>query len=162
MALIQEGADLFRVAADRDRAVLVHDRAVVRQPVDLVALGPGPDLGDHQLHLVRLLGRTGEDGSQRLRIDVRQSTRRHVVAVIGVSAQIGVAHSADAEILVFVVLSGGGETDPVIDLAELVQRTGRVLADEHNAVGVLQHNQAATTGDALPGVFRPVGHGLLR
>ncbi len=161
VALVEEAADLLGVAADRDRAVLVHDRTVVRQPVDLVALGLGADLGDHQLHLVRLLGRAGEDGAERLRVDVGQPTGRHVVPVVGVSAQIGIAHPADAEVLVLVVLAGGGEADPVVDLAELVECAGRVLADEHNAVGVLQHDEAATAGDALAGVFRPVGHGLL-
>ncbi|MDQ0712214.1 hypothetical protein QFZ55_001666 [Streptomyces luteogriseus] len=161
MALVQIAADLLGVAAHRDRAVLVHDGTVVRQPVDLVALGRLADLGDDQLHLVRLLGGAGEDRAQRLRVDVRQAPGRHIVPVVGVTPQVGVAHAADPEVLVLVVLTGGGEADPVVDLAELVQRTGRVLADEHDAVGKLQHDQAATTGDALPGVLRPVGHGLL-
>ena len=120
-----------------------------------------PDLGDDQLHLVRLLADAGEDGAQRLRVDVGEPTGRHVVAVVGVSAQIRVADAADAQVLVLVVLAGGREADPVVDLAELVQRAGRVLADEHDAVGVLEHDQAAAAGDALAGVLRTVGHGLL-
>ncbi|GAB1330596.1 hypothetical protein ACE1SV_49350 [Streptomyces sennicomposti] len=161
VTLIEIAADLLGVAADRDRAVLVHDRTVVRQPVDLVTLRGLPHLGDHQLHLVRLLRRTGEDRAQRLRVDVRQTARGHVVPVVGVTTQVGVAHTADAQILVLVVLAGRGEADPVVDLAELVQRTGRILTDEHDAVGVLQHYQAAAAGDALAGVLGPVGHGLL-
>nr|WP_030853040.1 hypothetical protein [Streptomyces sp. NRRL F-4474] len=161
MPLVQVAADLLGVAADRDRAVLVHDRTVVRQPVDLVAGGRRTDLGHHQLHLVRLLTGTREDRAEGLRVHVGQPTGRHIVTVVGVSAQIRVAHPADPQVLVLVVLAGGREADPVVDLAELVQRTRGVLADEHDAVGVLQHDKAATAGDALPGVFRPVGHGLL-
>ena len=161
VALVQIGADLLGVATDRDRAVLVHDRTVVRQPVDLIALGRLPDLRDDQLHLVRLLGRAGEDRAQRLGVDVGETAGGHVVTVVGVTPHIGVTDAADPQVLVLVVLSGGREADPVVDLAELVQRTGRVLADEDDAVGVLQHDQAAATGDALAGVLRPVGHGLL-
>ncbi len=162
VALVQVAADLLGVAADRDRAVLVHDRPVVRQPVDLVALRGLPHLGDHQLHLVRLLRGAGEDRAQGLGVDVRQAAGGHVVPVVGVTAQVGVADAADAQVLVLVVLAGGREPDPVVDLAELVQRAGRILTDEHDSVGVLQHDQAAATGDALAGVLRPVGHGLLR
>ncbi|GAA1179880.1 hypothetical protein GCM10009654_41370 [Streptomyces hebeiensis] len=133
----------------------------MRQPVDLVAVGRGPDLGDDQLHLVRLLAGAGEDRAQSLGVDVGQPPGRDVVPVVGVSAQVGVADAADAQVLVLVVLPGGREADPVVDLAELVQGSGRVLADEHDAVGVLEHDQAPATGNALAGVLRPVGHGLL-
>src|SRR5690606_20717240 len=159
--LVEVAADLLRVAADRHRAVFVDDGAVVRQPVDLVLVRGLTDLGDHQLHLVRLLADAGEDGAQRLRVDVGQAAGGHVVPGVGVAAQVGVPDAADAEVLVLVVLAGGGEADPVVDLAELVQRAGRVLADEDDAVGVLQHDQAAATGDAFAGVLGPVGHRLL-
>ena len=53
------------------------------------------------------------------------------------------------------------EGDPVVDLADLVQRAGGVLCDEDDAVGVLQHDDAAATRDALAGVFGAVRHGLL-
>jgi len=73
VTLVQIAADRLGCAADRDRAVLVHDRTVVRQPVDLVAVGRIADLRDDQLHLVRLLGRTGEDRAERLGVDVGQT-----------------------------------------------------------------------------------------
>ncbi|CAM5454356.1 hypothetical protein SAVIM40S_07417 [Streptomyces avidinii] len=96
-----------------------------------------------------------EDGAERLRVDVGQPTGRHIVTVVGVPAQIRVPHTADPQVLVLVVLTGGREADPVVDLAELVQRTGRVLADEHDAVGVLQHPALDGLVAALHRVDKP-------
>lgn len=162
MTLIEITTDLLRIATDRDRTMLIDDRTVMRQPVNLIALRRLPHLGDDQLHLVRLLGRTREDRAQRLGVHIGQTTSGHVITVIGVTTQVGVPHATDPEVLVLVVLTGRRKTDPVIDLAELVQRAGRILPDEHDAIGILQHDQAAATRDALPGELRTVGHRLLR
>ncbi|GAA3071208.1 hypothetical protein GCM10020000_64790 [Streptomyces olivoverticillatus] len=162
MPLVEIAADLVGVAAHRHRAVLVDDRAVVRQPVDLVVLGAGSDLGDDQLNFVRLLPRAGEDGAEGLRIDIGKAAGGDVLAVVGVAAQVGVAHAADAQVLELVVLAHRREGDPVVDLADLVQGAGRVLGDEDNAIVVLEDHDAAAARDALAGVLGAVGHGLLR
>src|SRR5919199_1206022 len=59
------------------------------------------------------------------------------------------------------VAADGGEADPVVELADLVQRGAGVLGDEEHAVGVGDDGDAATAGDALAGVLRLVAHQLL-
>ena len=82
-------------------------------------------------------------------------------AVVGVAAHVGEPDAGDAQVLELVVAADRGERDPVVDLADLVQRLRRVLGDEQHAVGVLQRDHGAAAGDALAGVVGPVLHQLL-
>ena len=54
----------------------VGDLAVVGEPVDLVVGGVVADLGDEQLHLVRLLAAAGEDRAEGLGVGVGQARGR--------------------------------------------------------------------------------------
>ena len=156
----QQGGDRLALPADDDRAVLLGHRAVVGQPVELVLRGGAPDLGDDELHLVRLAG-LGEDRAERLGVGVGQPAAGHVAAVVLVAAQVGVAHAGQAQVLELVVLADRGERDPVVDLADLVQRARRVLTQEQDAVGVGQHQHRAAARDALARVVAAVLHELL-
>jgi hypothetical protein len=110
-------------------AVLVGDGAVEQHVVDLVAAGVLARLADEDLDLVGL-HLLREDRRQRLRVGVGQVARAHVVAAVGVPAQVRVPNPADPEVLELAVLADAGERDPVVDLADLVQRRARVLGDE--------------------------------
>ena len=77
--------------------------------------------GDAQFDFVGL-GLFGEDGSERLGIDVCQLSARHITTVVGVSAGVGVLNSASTQAVEFVEAADGGEPDPVVDLADLLQR----------------------------------------
>src|SRR6202034_1223651 len=70
------------------------------------------------------------------------------------------ANTGHAELVVFVVLAHATEGDPVVDLADLVQRARRVLGDDGDAQVVRRGDEGAATGDALLGVFGPVLHDL--
>ena len=153
-------AEPFRLPAHDDVAVLVGDRAVVREPVDLVARRRAADLGDDDLDLERL-GLRGEHRAERLRVRVGQAAGGDVLAVVGVAAQVGVAHAGHAQVLELVVLADGREADPVVDLGDLVQRARRVLGGERDPVVVLQDHDGPTAGDALARVVGPVLHQLL-
>jgi hypothetical protein len=48
-------------------------------------------------------------------------------AVVLVAAQVGVADAGQPQVLELVVLADRGEGDPVVDLADLVQRVAGVL-----------------------------------
>ena len=100
---------------------LVDDGSVVAEPVELVGLRCESEFGDDEFDFEGLrFG--GEDSGQRLCVCVRQTASGDVGAVVGGSAQIGVADTGLAQGLEFVVLSDGGEADPVVDLSDLVQR----------------------------------------
>ena len=158
--LLQAGLDLLRSPAHGDEAVLVGDRAVVGEPVDLVGLGVAADLGDDDLDLVGL-GLLGEHRAQGLGVGVGQAARGDVGAVVGVAAQVGVAHPGHPQVLELVVLADRGEGDPVVDLGDLVQRPAGVLADERDAVVVGEHDDRPAAGDALAREVGPVLHQLL-
>ena len=141
--------------------VLVGDLAVVGEPVDRVVGGGVPHLGHEQLDLVGLLAAAGEDRAEGLGVGVREAAAGDVAAVVGVAAHVGQPDAGDPEVLELVVAADGGERDPVVDLADLVQRLGEVLRDEDDAVGVLHDDQGPPAGDALAGEVRPVLHQLL-
>jgi hypothetical protein len=88
--------------------VLLGDRAVVGQPVELVVRGPLPHLGDDELDLVRLAG-LGEDRAEGLRVGVGQAAAGDVAAVVLVAAQVGVADAGQAQVLELVVLADGAK-----------------------------------------------------
>ena len=56
---------------------------------------------------------------------------------------------ADPQVLELAVLADAGERDPVVDLADLVERGARVLRDEQHAVLVLETDDRLAPGDAL-------------
>ncbi len=147
-------------ATHDDEAVLVRDRAVVREAVDLVPVRVLPHLGDDDLDLEGL-GVLGEDGAKGLRIGVGEPARGDVGPVVGVAAQIRIPDAGDPEVLELVVLPNRREGDPVIDLRDLVQRPRVVLGDEENALVVAEHDDGPAPGDALAGEVRPVLHQLL-
>jgi hypothetical protein len=139
--------------------VLVGDRAVEGDPVQLVAVGGLAQLGDHDLHLVRLVA-LGEDRPEDLRVPVGQPPGGDVGAVVLVSPGVGVADPGDAQVLVLVVAADRGEADPVVDLADLVQRAGRVRRYQQDPARILQRHAATAARDALPRVVGLVPHGL--
>jgi hypothetical protein len=139
--------------------VLVGDRPVVGESEDLVALGGRTHLGDADLDLVGL-GLLGENRPQGLRVGIGQPSRRHVGAVVGVAAQIGIPDAGDPQVLELVVHADGSERDAVVDLGDLAQAL-RVLRDEDDAPVVLQHDDRAAAGDALARVVGLVLHQLL-
>ena len=159
VALLQRRGHLVRLAAERHEAGLVGHRAVERDPVDLVVRGPGAHLGDHDLHLEGLRA-LGEDGAERLRVPVGDAARRHVVPVELVAGDVGVGDPGLAQVLVLVVAADRGEADPVVDLADLVQRAGRVRRHQQDPARVLQCHATAAARDALPRVVGLVPHGL--
>ena len=117
-------------------------------------------LGHQYLHLEGL-HLVGEGLAQDLRVLVGQTAGLDVVARILVTLHVGVAHTETSELVELVVLADSGETDAVVDLADLAQGVGGVLGHQHDAVGVLHGHQGAAAGDALAGVIRPILHHLL-
>jgi hypothetical protein len=156
----EDGRGGLRGAAHRDETVLVADGAVIREPVDLVARRVCADLGDDDLDLVRLR-LLREDGAEGLRVDVGERAAGHVRAVVCVPAKVGVPDPCLSQVFELVVFPDGRERDPVVDLTDLVQRGRGVLRDEQDAVGVGEHDDAATAGDALARIVRAVLHDLL-
>ena len=114
------GADRIGGAAHHHELGFVGDRAVVGDPVHLVALGCLADSGQAQLDLVGLL-LFDERGAQDLRVDVREHTAGDVAPVVGVAADVGDPDAGGAQGLELVVAPDGGEPDPVVDLRHLVQ-----------------------------------------
>ena len=159
IALLEHGRHLIGLATHGDEAVFVRHRPVEGDPVYLVGLRCRPDLGDHDLDLVRL-GAVGEDRAQELRVPVGQAAGRHVGPVVLVAPHVGVADPGDAQVLVLVVPAHRRERDPVVDLADLVQRTGRVRRDEQDPRVVLDHDAVAAACDALARVVGLVFHRL--
>ena len=159
VVLLQRRGHLVGLAAEGHEAGLVGHRAVERDPVDLVVRGLGAHLGDHDLHLERLRA-LGEDGAERLRVPVGDAARRHVVPVELVAGDVGVGDPGLAQVLVLVVPAHRGEADSVVDLADLVQRAGRVRRHQEDPARVLERHAAAAARDALPRVVGLVPHGL--
>ncbi len=159
-ALTQADLDLLGRPAHDDEPVLVADRPVVGEAVDLVGLRGAAHLGDDDLDLVRL-GLLGEDRPEGLGVGVGETPGRDVGAVVGVAAQVGVPDAGDPEVLELVVLADRGEPDPVVDLRDLVQAAAGVLGDEGDAVVVAEHDDRATAGDPLAREVGPVLHQLL-
>ncbi len=156
----QVGGQRLAGAAHDDEAVLLGDRPVVGEAVELVVGGRLPHLGDDELHLVRLAG-LGEDRAEGLGVGVGEPAAGDVAAVVLVAAQVGVAHAGQPQVLELVVLADRREGDPVVDLADLVQRVAGVLPDEQDPVGVGEREDGAAAGDALAGVVALVLHHLL-
>ena len=161
VALLEVLRDRLGRATHHGDVVLLDDLAVEGEPKDLVVLGRVPHLRDEDLDLVGLLGARGEDRAQGLGIGVGQAASGHVEPVVGVAAHVGEAHAGDPEVLELVVAPDRGEGDPVVDLADLVQRRGGVLGDEQHAVGVPDHRDRTSPPDALAREVGPVLHHLL-
>src|SRR5699024_6986053 len=153
------GGEFLGGTAHHHISGFVGDRAVVGEPVDLVLLLPGAHLGDHDLGL-QGFGLRGEHRPHRLGVGIGQGASVHVRAVVGVTAQVRVPHARDPQVLELVVFAHGGETDPVVDLADLVQGAGGVLGQERDAFVVAEHHHGPAAGDALAGEVGPVLHQL--
>src|SRR6202012_684515 len=141
---------------------LIGDRSVVGNPVQLRRFGLAVvrNFGDAQLNLVRL-GLFGEDGSQRLRVPVGQLPSGHVAAIVGVAAGVGELNSAATQIVELVELAGGGEADPVVQFADLLQRSRRVLRNEEHTTGKDQRDDAAASRNTLARELASLPHRLL-
>ena len=149
-------------AAHHHEMRLVGDRTVVGNPVQLRRFGLAvvSNFGDAQLNLVRL-GLLGEDGSQRLRVNVGQLSSGHIAAIVGVAAGVGELNSAAAQIVELVELSGGGETDSVVEFADLLQRSRRVLRNEQHTTGKDQCDDTAAPRNTLARELASLAHRLL-
>ena len=152
--------DRLGLATEHGEAVLVDDGAVVEDAEQLVGLVRlAAHLRDEDLDLVRL-HLVGEDLAERLRVRVGDAVRGDVLAGVLVPLEVREPDPADLEALELVVLADARERDAVVELADLEQGAARVLGQQQDAVGALERDQAATAGDALPGVVRPVLHDL--
>src|SRR5690349_6208230 len=160
VAVLEHRHDRLTLPAEHHVLRLVEDRAVEQQPVEPVVRRGLPDLADAQLHLERLL-LLGEDRVERLRVRVGERPAGDVPAVVGVAAHVGQPDPGHPQRLVLAVPADRREPDPVVDLADLVQRALRVLGDEQYALGVLEHDDRPAAHDVLPRVFRAVAHDLL-
>jgi hypothetical protein len=94
-----------------------------------------PDLGHEDLDLERL-HLVGEDVAEDLGELVGEAACVDVVTRVLVPLQVGGADAGHAELVELVVPTDAGERDPVVDLADLAQRLGRVLGDDGDALGV--------------------------
>ena len=77
-------------------------------------------LGHAQLHLEGF-GLLGEDGPQRLGVDVGQLPAGHIAPVVGVAAGIGELDARHPQLVEFVEPADRGETDPIVEFADLLQ-----------------------------------------
>ena len=141
--------------------MLIRDGTIERQSVDLVLGRLTPDLSDHELHLIGL-GCLRENRTQGLGIGVSEAATGDIAAVVGISAHISQAYAGNTKVLEFVVLADGRKSNPVVDLGDLVQGSGRILRDEKNSTVVLQDDNTASPGDSLACVIRLVLNDLLR
>ncbi len=140
----------------------VGDRPVIGDAVELgsLRLAVVGHLGHAQFDLVGL-GLFGEDPAEGLaRTDVGQLAPADVAAVVGVAAGVGVLDAAPAQVVELVEPADGGEADPVVDLADLLQRPRRVLGNEQHAVGVGERDDAASPGNTLARELRSLAHRL--
>ena len=160
-ALLERRRHLVGLAAEGDEARLIGHRAVPGDAVDLVAVRLGADLGDDDLHLIRLARRLAEVGAERLGVPVGQAARGHVAAVELVAGHVRVGDAGLAQHLVLVVPADRGERDPVVDLADLVQHAGDVGGHQQDAARVLHDHRAAAARHALARVVGLVAHRLL-
>src|SRR6201991_1945967 len=140
VGVLELGADRVGGAAHDHELRLVGDRAVVGDAVELVAVRRLADRGEAELHLVGLL-LLDEGGAEHLGVEVGEHPARDVTAVVGVAAGGGPADAGVAQRLELVVAPDGGEPDAVVDLGDLAQGAGPVLAgavlgDEQHAAGV--------------------------
>src|SRR6202042_2158010 len=119
----------------------------------------GTQLGHQDLHLERL-HLVGEHLAEVLGVQVGQRTGVHVFPAVGVPLGVGVAYTGHAQLVELVVLSHAGEGDPVVDLTDLVQRPGRVLGHDQDALVEGGGHQGTTPGDPLLGILGPVLHDL--
>ena len=158
--LLQRLGQILGMSADRDEPVLVGDAAVEQHVVERGARDVAVHLSDQDLDLVRL-HLLGEDRRERLGVRVGEIPRLDVLAAVGVPAQIRVPDPGDAQVLELAVLAHAGERDPVVDLADLVQRRRRVLCHEQQPVGVLHADDRPAARDALVGVLGSVLHHLV-
>ena len=112
------------------------DRPVEEQVIHLGLGGVLADLGHQYLDFVRL-HLLREDRGERLRVRVRQVACLHVLAAVRIAPQVGQTDAGDPQILELAVLADAGESDVVVDLADLVQRRGGILGDEQESVRIL-------------------------
>ena len=96
--------EVLGVSADRDEPVLVVDGAVEQHVVDRAARGVAVDLAHEDLDLVGL-HLLGEDVREGLGVGVREVARLHVLAPVGVAAQVGEADARDPQVLELAVLA---------------------------------------------------------
>src|SRR4030095_14215595 len=103
-----------------DECGLADDGAAEGEPIELVVLRGGADVGDAELDLegLRLLR---EDLAEGLGIGVGDDPAGDVAAVVGVPADVGEAHAGDPQTLELAVATDCGEADAVVELADLVQ-----------------------------------------
>src|SRR5580704_7726078 len=151
--------DGLGIAPEDGEVVLVGDRPLVGDVVQLIGPGGVAQLGDQDLDLEGL-HLVGEHVPEILGVEVGQPPGVHVLAAVGVPLGVGVAHAGHPQLVVLVVLADTAEGDAVVNLADLVQRARRILGHDHYAHVVGGGHQRPAPGNALLGVFRPVLHDL--
>ena len=145
--------DGLGVPAEHGEAVLVGDRSLVGDVVQLVGLAVA-QLGHQDLHLERL-HLVGEDVAEVLGVEIGQRARVDVLAAERVALGVGVAHPGDTQLVVLVVLAHSGEGDAVVDLADLVERPRRVLGDDERCRRRRSWPRATGPGRCPSGRTRP-------
>ena len=157
--LLEALRDRLGLAPEHRVAVLVGDGPLVGDVVELRGREPGAQLGDQDLDLERL-HLVGEDLPEVLRVEIGERAGLDVLAAVGVPLGVGVADARDPELVELVVLAHAGEGDPVVDLADLVERPRRVVGHDGDPQVVGGGDERAAPGDALLGVLGPVLHDL--
>ena len=118
----QPPGDGFRLATQSGEAVFVDDGAVVEDVENLVLAGTRPDLGHEDLHL-QGFHFMGEDVAHVAGVEVGQRAGVDVLPAELVTLDVGVLDPGHPQLVELVVLADAGEGDPVVDLADLVERT---------------------------------------
>ena len=138
---------------------LLPKRAVIGESVQLIVLARRADLGHHDLNLEGLaIG--SEDRAKRLRVGVGQSSHRDIRPVIGVSAHVGITNTRDPQRFELVILTHGCERDSIVDLADLVQCSRRILSREQDAIVVSDDDNRTAPRYALACIVGPILHEL--
>ena len=150
-----------RLPADHNEVALVVDRALERDPVDLVVRSRFADLGYDDLDLVRLRA-VGEQRSEQLPVPVGEPAGGYVAPVVLEPGRVRIPDAGLAQRLELVVPADRRERDAVVQLAELPQRSRRIGGHEEDAGLAADHDAAADLRDAPAGVVRLVLHHLLR
>jgi len=78
----------------------------------------------------------GEGLAEHLGVLVSQAQRVDIVPAVVEALEVGVTDASDTKLVEFVVLTDAGETDAVVDLTDFVQRVGRILGHDDDAIVV--------------------------
>ena len=103
----------------------------------------------------------GEDLVQVLGVEVGQRAGLHVLPAELVALHVCVLHAGLAHAVELAVQAHAGESDAVVDLADLVERRVGVLAGQHDAFGIAGGDEGPSAGDVAAGELRLLPNQLL-